>query len=209
MREAYRYNKSSHAMEHLMAWEEQHEDGSVQHHFEIQKETHEGPPYVKIFRNAFRAATRALDKNSMDAALYIVDCLERSSNIARVAYCDLEDYLSLSNVAVNRIMQSLQKADVIRMYRRGQWMFNPSLAAGCYENRRQKLIEMYQSLESFDAKTARKAAQKKERAGKEGSVVVDAVGQVAFTDEEGCGHGCADVYTQSYEDAGENFQSEL
>lgn len=156
MKESVEYDRERKIVIHRVAWETVGEDGQIQHHYSERTETNRSKKYIRVFTGAFALATRALDKNACDALVYIMDKVSFSTNVASVSYSKMEKYLGISNKSVNRIFQVLQEKDLIRMVERGQWMLNPSLGAGCYEQAYERLVCEFNSLESYAAKQKRK-----------------------------------------------------
>lgn len=138
------YDKKTHSIETVTQWEEEDpETGEIIHHKENKSETYRGPKFFRVFPEALRLATMALDKNSYKALFYLLPKVSTETNIASVSYSDFEAYLQISNQSVTTIMGAMQKADIIRRWKNGQWMLNPTIAAGGYELRRSELIAIY------------------------------------------------------------------
>ena len=152
MVESVWYDKDKKVVIKRVAWEEEKEDGSIEHHYSEKVETNRSKKYMRVFTDEFAKAVRVLDKNAIDAFTYIMNKASLADNTAAVSYKKLEKYLELSNKSVNRIMQVLQKKDMIRMVERGSWMINPKYMAGCYEDFYPKLVAMYHSLKSYEEK---------------------------------------------------------
>ena len=133
-------------------WETVDENGEIVHHRSDTPETYSGPAYVRVFKKQFRITTKTLNKTAYDALFFIIDKMDAKDNVAKINYSDLEKYLEVSNMSVCKIMTTLQKADIIRMRRRGQWMVNPNLVAECYEWTRKSLVADYLELQSYETK---------------------------------------------------------
>ena len=140
------YDAVTKKMTRVESWETVDEDGVIQHHQEQQLLTYHGASYVRLFKKRFRIMAKELSKTSYDAFFFILDKVSRETNIANVNYDDLEKYLEINNKSVSKVFIQLQSADVIRMYRRGQWMVNPELAVATYDAYIPRLIAMYREL---------------------------------------------------------------
>lgn len=158
MYESVTYDKKRKVVVRRFSWEEVHDDGTVEHHYSESIDTNRQRKYVRCFTEELRIALKSLDKNSADALMYIIDKASRASNVAAVTYKKLESYLGITNQSVNRIMQLLQEKDLIRMVERGQWMYNPKLGVGCYDDYVPQLNAEYYSLPEY----ARKKNSKKQ-----------------------------------------------
>jgi hypothetical protein len=161
MNESVTYDKKTKRLIRRFTWETVDEDGSIQHHYSESVETNRQKRYVRVFIGELSAAFHALTKNQGDALMYIINKASRADNIAPVSYRKLEAYLGVSNQAVAEIMKVLQEKDYVRMVERGQWMYNPSLGVGCYDDSIPELFAMYSSLETYKVRQ-RKNNKKKD-----------------------------------------------
>ena len=161
MLESFVYDEKTKKAVRKLSWEEEHADGTIEHHYTEINETYRDERYTRLFNKRYVDAIKDISKSAILAFAHMMLICNRGTNIAAITYGELEKILDVSNTSVNSIMQELQRADLIRMVRRGLWMVNPMISSGCYNATHKRLIGEYAALQTYKEKQEQKRKKEK------------------------------------------------
>ena len=105
--------------------------------------------YVRVNPDIFFVLCNS--RKQMSALAYVIDNAD-DANFIKWSYDDICSTYGVSKATVSIGVKKLKEADIIRDAGPNLWMFNPEMEWVGPEDRRQKAIEIYNSLEKYRPK---------------------------------------------------------
>lgn len=128
---------------------------------QITKRTYGTKNFWKCYLMDFLNILGIIDNKQLDIFIYIIENTNQSNNTFIGTYNKISQDVGCSSATIAKIMKKLQENNFIKKIQNGVWLVNPNILMKGNDNKRQILLNYYESDNPVDEITISRVKRKK------------------------------------------------
>ena len=117
---------------------------------QITKRTYGTKNFWKCYLMDFLNILGIIDNKQLDIFIYIIENTNQSTNMFIGTYSKISKDVGCSSATIAKIMKKLQENNFIKKVQNGLWLVNPNILMKGNDNKRQILLNYYESDNPID-----------------------------------------------------------